>query len=203
VFTSTAWVTEEVKPIPKNIYGVTKTAAEDLCHLFHRQRDLHCVVLRTSSFFPEADDDKAKRLTYDDDNAKANELLSRRVDLADVVSAHLLASADAPAIGFGRYIISATTPFLTEDLAALPTNAPGVLRRRVPEYEPLYQRRGWKMLNGIDIPLDDTFTGCSCPAKYYTPTSAMAISGKDSLTPAGVDLPPARGGNSVRLTFCT
>ena len=25
-----AWVTESVKPIPRNIYGVTKTAAEDL-----------------------------------------------------------------------------------------------------------------------------------------------------------------------------
>jgi len=28
--TPAAWVTEDVKPIPKNIYGVTKTAAEDL-----------------------------------------------------------------------------------------------------------------------------------------------------------------------------
>jgi UDP-glucose 4-epimerase len=26
-----AWVTEDVRPIPKNIYGVTKVAAEDLC----------------------------------------------------------------------------------------------------------------------------------------------------------------------------
>ena len=32
--TPAAWVTEDVTPIPKNIYGVTKTAAEDLCH-FH------------------------------------------------------------------------------------------------------------------------------------------------------------------------
>src|SRR5882672_5066489 len=31
-----AWVTEDVAPIPKNIYGVTKTAAEDLCELFHQ-----------------------------------------------------------------------------------------------------------------------------------------------------------------------
>jgi UDP-glucose 4-epimerase len=29
-----AWVTEDVAPIPKNIYGVTKAAAEDLCQLF-------------------------------------------------------------------------------------------------------------------------------------------------------------------------
>src|SRR5947207_8373339 len=25
------WVTEDVTPVPRNIYGVTKTAAEDLC----------------------------------------------------------------------------------------------------------------------------------------------------------------------------
>ena len=148
--TPAAWVTEEATPIPMNIYGVTKTAAEDLCHLFHRKRGLNCVVLRTSRFFPEEDDDKAKRQAYEDDNAKANEFLFRRVDLEDVVSAHLLASENASSIGFGRYIISATTPFLTEDLAELRTNAPRVLRKRVPEYEQIYQRIGWKMFEGID-----------------------------------------------------
>jgi nucleoside-diphosphate-sugar epimerase len=144
------WVTEEVSPIPKNIYGVTKKAAEDLCHLFHRQRGLNCIILRTSRFFPEEDDDKAQRQAYDNDNAKANEFLFRRVDLADVVGAHLLASENGPAIGFGRYIITATTPFLIEDLAELRTNAPRVLRKRVPEYEPIYPCRGWKMFDGID-----------------------------------------------------
>jgi len=139
--TPAAWVTEEVTPIPRNIYGVTKTAAEDLCRLFHRKRGLSCVVLRTSRFFPEEDDDKATRQSFDVDNAKANEFLFRHVDLEDVVSAHLLASDNASSIGFGKYIISATTPFLTEDLAALRTNAPSVLRKRVPEYEHIYMRQ--------------------------------------------------------------
>ena len=31
-----AWITEDVAPVPRNIYGVTKTAAEDLCELVHR-----------------------------------------------------------------------------------------------------------------------------------------------------------------------
>lgn len=145
-----AWVTEEVAPVPRNIYGVTKTAAEDLCRFFHRKRGLNCIVLRTSRFFPEEDDDESKRQAYEDDNAKANEFLFRRVDLEDVVGAHLLASENASSIGFGRYIISATTPFLTEDLAELRTNARRVLRKRVPEYEQLYQHRGWKMFEGID-----------------------------------------------------
>src|SRR5262249_15599630 len=43
-----AWITEDVVPIPKNIYGVTKTAAEDLCELFHRNHRLPCLILRTS-----------------------------------------------------------------------------------------------------------------------------------------------------------
>ena len=51
-----AWITEDVAPIPKNIYGVTKVAAEDLCQLFHRNQRLPCLVLRTSRFFPEQDD---------------------------------------------------------------------------------------------------------------------------------------------------
>lgn len=32
-----AWVTEDVTPVPKNIYGVTKAAAEDLCQVFQPQ----------------------------------------------------------------------------------------------------------------------------------------------------------------------
>ena len=75
-----AWVTEEVTPIPKNIYGVTKAAAEDLCQLFHRNRGLACVVLRTSRFFPEEDDDPGVRDSYSDENVKANEYLYRRVE---------------------------------------------------------------------------------------------------------------------------
>ena len=48
-----AWLTEDVTPIPRNIYGVTKKAAEDLCELFNRKLGLSCVVLRTSRFFPD------------------------------------------------------------------------------------------------------------------------------------------------------
>src|SRR5439155_2518151 len=136
------WVTEDVAPIPRNIYGVTKTAAEDLCELFQKDNGPACLILRTSRFFPEEDDRKATREAYDDANVKANEYLYRRVDLEDVVSAHLLALERARAIAFGRYVISATTPFPPDDLADLRTSAPLVVRRRVPEYEEEYARRG-------------------------------------------------------------
>jgi nucleoside-diphosphate-sugar epimerase len=145
-----AWVTEEVTPIPKNIYGVSKAAAEDLCQLFHRNKGLACIVLRTSRFFPEEDDNKAIREVYADDNVKLNEYLFRRVDLEDVVSAHLLAAKRASAIGFRRYVISATTPFSPADLPELRFDAPLATRRCVPDYEAEYARRGWKMVPSID-----------------------------------------------------
>lgn len=144
------WVTEGLKPVPKNIYGVTKMAAEDLCQLFHKKYGLACIVLRTSRFFPEEDDHRQTRADYEDGNAKANEFLFRRVDLEDVVSAHLLAAERAPEIGYGRYIISATTPFLPEDLPDLRKNAALVVERRAPGYQQLYRRLGWTMFPGID-----------------------------------------------------
>jgi UDP-glucose 4-epimerase len=145
-----AWITEDVAPVPRNIYGSTKTAAEDLCEVIHRDHDMPCLILRTSRFFPEADDRDELRAAYDDANLKVNELLYRRVDLEDVVSAHRLALERAPAVGFGRYIISATTPFTRENLAALRTDAPAVVRRLFPDYEAIYAQRGWRMLPGID-----------------------------------------------------
>jgi nucleoside-diphosphate-sugar epimerase len=145
-----AWITEDVVPVPKNIYGVTKLAAEQLCDLFHRSRGLPCLILRTSRFFPEADDNRGIRESYDDGNAKLNELLYRRVDVEDAVSAHLAALDKAAAIGFGRYIVSATTPFARTDVQELHTNAAAVLKRRVPEFERLYRERNWTMFPTID-----------------------------------------------------
>jgi len=145
-----AWVTEEVAPVPKNIYGVTKAAAEDLCQLFARNHGLGAIVLRTSRFFPEEDDNAAVRAAFDGDNAKANEFLYRRVDIEDVVEAHLAAAAQAPVAGFAKYIISATTPFSRDDVTELRDGSPQVVRRCVPEYEAEYKRRGWTMIGGID-----------------------------------------------------
>ena len=145
-----AWVTEDVVPIPKNIYGVTKLAAESLCEMFSRSRNLPVLVLRTSRFFPEDDDDASTRTRYETANSQANELLYRRVDIEDVVGAHLLAEERARSIGFRRYIISATTPFGRSDLAALRRNAGEVVRRLFPDSEALYTARGWTMFPSID-----------------------------------------------------
>jgi UDP-glucose 4-epimerase len=145
-----AWIDEAVVPVPKNIYGVTKTAAEDLCELFHRDHGLACLVLRTSRFFPEADDRDEVRAAYADLNVKVNELLYRRVDLEDVVIAHRLALDCAPEIGFARMIVSATSPFSPDDLALLGADAPAVVRRLFPAYEAIYAERGWRMFPRVD-----------------------------------------------------
>lgn len=144
------WITEAVVPRPKNIYGATKTAAEDLCQLFARNHDLPCVVLRTSRFFPEQDDDRQARAALADANLKANEFLHRRVDVADVVAAHLLALEMAPQLRFDKFIISATTPFTPDDLPALRRDAAAVLARCVPGFAAVYAARGWVAPTSID-----------------------------------------------------
>jgi UDP-glucose 4-epimerase len=145
-----AWITEDVVPVVKNVYGATKTAAEDLCELVHRDHGLPVVVLRTSRFFPEADDRDDVRAAFDDLNLKVNELLHRRVDLEDVVEAHLLALERAPKVGFARLVVSATTPFTREDLPALGTDAPAVVRRRFPDVDEVYGPRGWRLPPALD-----------------------------------------------------
>jgi len=144
------WITEEVTPIPKNIYGATKIAAEGLCELHQRRHDLPVVVLRTSRFFPERDDNPDLRTEFDPANAQANELLYRRADIEDMVSAHLCAIERAPALGFGRYIVSATTPFSRADLPELGRDARAVVERLFPECAALYAARGWKLFQQLD-----------------------------------------------------
>jgi nucleoside-diphosphate-sugar epimerase len=144
------WITEDVVPTPKNIYGITKIGAENMCEFFHRDRGLRCLILRTSRFFPEADDRMETREAYADANVKVNEFLYRRGDIEDIVNAHVLALKKADSIGFGRYIISATTPFSTNDLHDLRKDAPAVVRRYAPQYEAVYAARGWSMFPTVD-----------------------------------------------------
>lgn len=151
-----AWIDETVAPVPKNIYGATKIAAEGMCELVARKDGLPVVVLRTSRFFPEDDDNAGVRAAYDTVNMQANELLYRRADIEDIVGAHLLALERAPALGFGRYIVSSTTPFTRDDVAALRRDAPSVVRRLYPEVDALYAMRGWKLLPSLDRVYDSS-----------------------------------------------
>lgn len=145
-----AWITEDVAPAPKNIYGVTKLTAENMCRLFARKFEINTTVLRTSRFFPEEDDRRSVRETFSDENAKANEFLFRRVDVEDAAMAHLCAIDRETIPGFELFVVSATTPFSKDDLPQLRTDAPGVLRRKLPDLAEEYHRRGWQMFPQVD-----------------------------------------------------
>ncbi|KAK3298809.1 NAD dependent epimerase/dehydratase family protein [Chaetomium fimeti] len=157
-----AWITESVTPLPKNIYGATKTAAEDICQLIHRQTNLPILILRTSRFFPEEDDDGARReaVAGGGDNLKVLELAYRRVDIADVVGACVCAmrkgaaaaAGEAGGVGWGKYIVSAPTPFGRDEetLRGLDGDAEGVFRRVVPGVAEVFERKGWSFLGRVD-----------------------------------------------------
>ncbi|CAH0035878.1 unnamed protein product [Clonostachys rhizophaga] len=153
-----AWITESVRPEPKNIYGATKCAAEDLCHLAHKQHALPVVVLRTSRFFPEDDDDDERRASMAGDNLKVLELAYRRVDVADVVEACRCAMEKAEAKGWGRYIISAPPPFANDEgtLRELDECPRTVLARLVPGVEEVFAAKGWAFLGRVDRVYDSS-----------------------------------------------
>lgn len=141
------WLDEDSGPIePRNIYGVTKFAAEQLCRLAHFEHGLNVIVLRTSRFFPEDDD------THGDppgENLKANEFLHRRLTVEDAARAHLAALDAAPRIGFGIYLVSAPPPFSRADAAELKRDAAAVIARAFPEAPAIYAARGWRLPDTI------------------------------------------------------
>ena len=144
------WIDETLSPLePRNIYGVTKRAAEELCRLFHHLHRLPILVLRTSRFFPE-EDDMAHAIVQSDENTKVNEFLFRRLTVEDAAEAHVVALAKARELGFDTFIISSMTPFSPSDGRELIVDAPAVVARYFPDYRTLYERRGWTMFDSID-----------------------------------------------------
>lgn len=143
------WMTEEAVPEPRNIYGISKFAAEQLCRMAAKDHGLPCIVLRTARFFPE-EDDMAHAIAQSTENTKANEFLFRRLSVEDAAEAHVIALAKAPQIGFDIFIVSAPTPFKPEDCEALIHDAPRVVERYFPDYPALYAKRGWSMFDHID-----------------------------------------------------
>ncbi|KAI8801774.1 NAD dependent epimerase/dehydratase family protein [Cladochytrium replicatum] len=153
-----AWIDENVTPKPRNIYGVTKVAAEDLCSLIHKDSGLPVVILRTSRFFNEADDDEERRDAMDDANLKVLELAYRRCDMEDIVSACDLAMKKARKLGFARYIISAPPPFANDrdTLIALNSDPRELFGNVHPGVREVFERKGWKHLKRVDRVYDSS-----------------------------------------------
>lgn len=176
------WLDESSGPLePRNIYGVTKLAAEGLCRLHFLEHGLNAIVLRTARFFPE-DDDTLDDLP--DPNLKANEFLYRRLTVEDAADAHIAALNEAPEIGFDAFIISALTPFARSDASELKSDAAAVVRRYFPEAEALYVQRGWKLPTSIGRVYDASRAarrlGFTCRTDYRAVLQALG---------SGADLP--------------
>ena len=110
--TEAVWLDETSGPLqPRNVYGITKRSAEELCRLVRAETGMPVIVLRTARFFPE-DDDTHRDLSGE--NMKANEFLNRRLTVEDCAAAHVAALEKVPDVGFGLYVVSAPTPFPRE-----------------------------------------------------------------------------------------
>jgi len=141
------WLDERSGPLaPRNIYGVTKLAAEGLCRIQHKEHGLNCVVLRTARFFPEEDD---THRALSGPNMKANEFLNRRLTVEDCARAHVAALHRAPDIGFDIAVVSAPPPFGRDDVIALKQDAASLIARLFPDAPALYRSLGWELPQSI------------------------------------------------------
>ncbi len=153
---SAIWVNEDLIPIPKNIYGVTKLAAENLCQLAYQEEGLNCIILKTSRFFQKEHDIKQLTPHFSQDNIQTIEYLYRRAHVADIVTAHEKAIEHASEFGFDQFIITATTPFQASDCPDLTLNAPAILEKYYPSYKEIFDKIGWQMLPSLSRVYDNT-----------------------------------------------
>jgi len=131
------WVTGALAPQPRDIYDVTKLAAEGLCQLFQRETTISTICLRVGRFLPEAPELQARHRLY------------RGLDPRDAAEAHRLAATVA-GIDFGLYNIAAQSPFAEADTPALLRDAAAVIRRYHPRAEAAFVRHGWMLPTRID-----------------------------------------------------
>ena len=169
------WLTEDSPAAPRNVYGVTKLAAEGLCRRAHEETGLAVLILRTGRFFPE-DDDTERDLTGE--NRKANEFLGRRLTVEDAAEAHVEALAKAPALGFDTFLLAAPTPFVRAEREALVRDAPAVIARHFPDAPALYSARGWSLPAHVDRVYDPSRAerrlGFRCRTDFAAILRAMA-----------------------------
>jgi len=131
------WVDEQLKEQPRDIYDITKQAAEQLCKDFYEVDGLQTCSLRVSRFLPEPD------------QVLTNHRLYRGLDLRDAALAHKLAlSTDLTQ--FEIFVISSQSPFKPDDLRQIMLDAPSVIKRYFPHAEEFYANKTWALPQSID-----------------------------------------------------
>lgn len=131
------WVTEQLVPRPRDIYDITKLAAEELCRHFALTQQLPTICLRTSRFFAESPDRIAAYRLY------------RGADVRDIAAAHVLAATNTN-IQFDVFNVSSHSPFADRDTPALLRDAPAIIRSYYPDAERVFTKRGWCLPASID-----------------------------------------------------
>ena len=141
---------------PRNIYGITKKAAEKLCI---EDRNNKIAILRCSRFFLEDLYDtgakpSSRNVQNSNGNTKANEMLvGRRASLEDVIMSHLVAldtlsktktSLNGNVI-IGPLIISSISPLLKSSLENF-----------IAPYRQLYESLDWSFPDHISRVYDST-----------------------------------------------
>lgn len=131
------WITEEVPTIPRDIYDITKIAAEGLCRDFFRKEGLQTTVLRVSRFWNEP---MERKLLY---------RMYRGVDVRDVALAHNLA-IEKEFQKFDVFNISAQSIFTADDLVDLKHNLRQLLEKKIPKLVAFYKAMHWPLPDSID-----------------------------------------------------
>lgn len=131
------WVDESLTEQPRDIYDITKQAAEQLCKDFFYKEKLQTSVYRVGRFLPEAP------------NLEANHRLYRGLDERDGAEALYLA-LHKDFEEFEIFNIASTSPFTKADLQALKTNPADAILRLYPHAAEVYRSKGWELPNSID-----------------------------------------------------
>jgi UDP-glucose 4-epimerase len=132
------WVDEDLVPRPRDIYDVTKLAAERLCRRFSADTGIPATSLRVSRFSFDTAPELA--VPY---------CLHRGVNVEDAARAHLLALARRD----GAHCVlnvSGASPFRREDVRELLCDAASVLRRRDPALAEALRREGHPLPRRIE-----------------------------------------------------
>jgi nucleoside-diphosphate-sugar epimerase len=178
--TAAAWLDEDFGPLaPRNIYGVTKAGAEQICRQVHDESGMAVMILRTGRFFPEDDDTHS---IPSGPNLKANEFLNRRLTVEDAAEAHIVALDKAPTLGCETFILSAPPPFVREECEELLRGAPAVISRHFPDAPDLYARKGWTLPSSLDRIYDpsraERLLGFRCRTDFRAVIDAIAADGE-------------------------